>query len=69
MLAITSTLLAANISLLTAPLQPAPSSSTPLQPGVAIPIQNCATIAADKLRWAVPSPTTDRLSSLVPPTR
>jgi hypothetical protein len=50
MLSIVSTLFAANLSLLTAPLQPSAQPAPSLQPGVNAPRQmmTCATMAADK---------------------
>ncbi|HET6584968.1 MAG TPA: hypothetical protein VFG69_16040 [Nannocystaceae bacterium] len=50
MLSIASTLFAANLSLLTAPLQPTAQPAPTLKPGVHVPtpIQSCSTIAADK---------------------
>jgi hypothetical protein len=48
MLSIASALLAANVSLLTAPLQPTAQPAPGLQPAVPVPIQSCSTIAADK---------------------
>jgi hypothetical protein len=64
MLSIVSTLLAANISLLTAPLQPSAQPAPGLSPGMGqVPIQSCSTIAADKSATLTASDMEDVLTS------